>query len=128
MRKHKITKIDDKEITVRELRVRDLIELLDGTGVDPKSANILEALRTFLPKCSDLTVDDLIGMAPSEIKQVYDAFKEVNEVFFETARGLGLGNVITDLKNLIRKEFSEAFAGSFSRAMSPLKDTDIAIS
>lgn len=128
MRKHKITKIDDKEITVRELRVRDLIELLDGTGVDPKSANILEALRTFLPKCSDLTVDDLIGMAPSEIKQVYDAFKEVNEVFFETARGLGLGNVITDLKNLIRKEFSAAFADSFSRAMLPLKDTDTAIS
>jgi hypothetical protein len=128
LRKHKSIKIDDKEITVRELRVKDLIELLDRTGADPNNANLLEALRTFLPKCSDLTVDDLTGMAPSEIKQVYDAFKEVNEVFFETARGLGLGNVVADLKNSIRKEFSAAFADSFSRAMSPLKDTDTAIS
>lgn len=113
MRKHKTIKIDDHEITVKELRVKDIMELF-GTTQD--TSDILAKAEYFLPRCTEgITMDGLKAMAPSEIKTIYDAFVEVNQVFFDLAQEMGLANVMTELKVAIRKEFSEALADSLKQ-------------
>ncbi len=108
MRKIKTVKIDDREITIKELRVKDLISILEGD----ESRDVMGRVSELLPLCSSLSVDDLREMAPSEIAQIYEAFREVNAVFFDAARQMGLSEVISALKETIRTEFSEALAGS----------------
>lgn len=126
MRVRKTIKIDEKEITLKEFRVKDVIDILKDASPDAQAGNgdIVETIKKLLPICSDMTVEDLFAMAPSEIKQVYEAFKEANAVFFEVAQSLGLGSIVQELKNSIRKEFSGVLADSFSRATSTLSTTD----
>ena len=117
MRKSKIIKIDDKEITVKELRVKDILSVFDMAwqeGFDGWS----EQIQTFLPKITaGISIEDLKKMAPSEIKQIVDAAKEVNNDFLAVARTLGLGKLIGDLKKTILSDFSGLLAGSLEAVM-----------
>ena len=117
MRKSKVVKIDKQEITVRELTVRDFIELIDSVGESTTKENLGKQIATFLPKASDLTMEKAKDMAPSELKEIYEAFKEVNEVFFETAQQLGLGVLLTNVKETIMKDILELFANLFKQVM-----------
>lgn len=122
MRKHKTLKIDDKEITVKELRVKDVIDIFGDTNRD---TGLFDKAKEFLPRFTDnLTLDDLIAMAPSEIKTVYDDFKEVNAVFFDVAREMGLNNVLQELKASIQREFSGTLAASLRQAIPAPLTTD----
>jgi len=126
MRKHKTLKIDDREITVKELRVKDIIELFGEAG---ESSDVMSKIEYFLPRFTDgITVEELKEMAPSEIKSIYDTFREVNEVFFVLALGMGLAGAIEEIKQSIRREFSGALAGSLSQGMLPPLNTDTPIS
>lgn len=90
--------IDAKKITVKELIVKDMIEIkktiVGMTSFDDFMANI----DTILPYATSLTYAELIELAPSDIKVIYDKFKEVNAIFFEMAQAMGLGEVLTGLK------------------------------
>lgn len=112
MRKLKTIKIDDREITVKELRVSDIIGLF-GSGQSP---DVMSVVAEALPRCSDVTLEDLKDMAPSEIETIYEAFREVNAVFFKVAGQMGLDAILEELKASIRKEFSGALADSFRPA------------
>jgi len=111
MRKKKTIKIDDKEITIRELRVKDILEVFDSFG-EKNLSDIQGQIETFLPRVTDAKLKDLKDMAPSEITLLYDAFREVNASFFDMARSAGLDRFIADIKATILKDFSELFAGS----------------
>ena len=108
MRKIKKIKIDDREITVRELTVRELLSFFeDGESVS------LETLGKLLEVATEgLDMDSLKEMAPSEIKQVWEAFREVNAVFFDTARALGLGEAVAEIKKSLVTDFSRLLANS----------------
>lgn len=126
MRKTKLFKLDDREIIVKELRVRDIMELFGGGEETP---DMLSKLRAALPRCVDgVTLEDLQQMAPSEIKTIYEAFREINDVFFGLARQAGLSDVIEAVKQSMREEFSAVLADSLKRAMPPPSITDTAIS
>ena len=126
MRKHKTLKIDDREITVKELRVRDIMEAFSGSD---NAADFMGKLETLLPRFTDgITPADLQEMAPSEIKSIYDAFKEVNAVFFALAQEMGLAGAFAEIKEAIKREFSGALAGSLSRVMPGQLTTAIPIS
>lgn len=112
MRKIGTLKIDNREITVKELRVKDLLALLNG--VDDQETNVqslMERIEAFLPKAADIQLSELYEMAPSEIRQIYEKFKEVNAVFFETARALGLGDFLKKLKASLLQDFSVMLPG-----------------
>jgi len=126
MRKHKSIKIDDKEITVKELRVKDIVEVFSSGD---NAADLMSKLTILLPRFTDgITPEDLQEMAPSEIKSIYDAFREVNDVFFELALEMGLAGAVEEIKQSIKREFSGALAGSLSRGISVPSSTDIPIS
>lgn len=120
MRRRKTIKIDEREITVYEVRPRDVMEVGDifekeGMG---------KALMAELPRFTDLPKEDLYDMAPSELRQIYDAFMEVNSDFFDAARAVGLIKVLTDVAQQIGRQFGELVAGSLRQAMPTASITD----
>lgn len=119
MRKSKTIKIDDKEITIKELKVKDIRKLLEMPETDKDDT--MELVEKFLPVVTDLKLSDLDEMAPSELKILWEAFKEVNADFLEVTGRLGITKM---LGSLIRKHLNEAFAGLLSEAISISGTTD----
>lgn len=111
MPKCKVIKIDEKEIIVNELSVKDLLSLFDESDPEKGIEGFLGQVDEFLPRATDAKLDELKQMAPSELKLLYDAFKEVNAVFFDVARFLGLGSLLTQIKSSLVKDFGGLFAG-----------------
>ncbi|MFA5704444.1 MAG: hypothetical protein WC982_13125 [Advenella sp.] len=139
MRRSKRIKIDDREIEVLELRVKDLRalpELVSG-GLDGGLKGFEEAAGRILPLCTTLTLQDADDMAPSELRAVWGAFREVNADFFEmqakaraAAGRVGiLDDLMTAVRESVRAELSRstsAFVCSSSEGtpMPPSTDTD----
>lgn len=107
MRKTKILKIDDREITIKELTLRDIYELTDGA-----KNGILPAMNVLLAKTSSLSLEDIKDFAPSEIQILYSAFLEVNSAFFQIADQLGLKQAATRVLQQIQRDFLNSFANS----------------
>lgn len=119
MRKIKILKIDDNEITVKELRVKDIREIL-LIGERLEDGDILENIEKILPYAADIKPEELECMAPSEIKMLWEGFKEVNADFLALVERLG---IVKTLENLIRKHLTEAFADLSSTGISESGNT-----
>jgi len=110
MRKTKRIKMDDMEITVYELRVKDIRGLMDRASGENLS---LENLGDFLPVVCDLPPGKFPDLAPSEIQQIWEAFHEVNAVFFGWTAKAGIGEMIA---KQIRTSWIESFADSSKKA------------
>lgn len=104
MRKQKIIKIDDSEIKVSELRVKDIRGLIDQSGEIMDGG--IEQIEKMLPLATDLTLSQIENMAPSELQVVWDAFREVNAVFFGLVAKTG---ILETLKNSISKDLTGLF-------------------
>ena len=124
MRKFKVVKIDDREITIHELRVKDIMSVADG-----KTTDLLALIKELLPKATSLTLKEIQNMSPSELKLIYDAFKEVNEVFFGLAASLKLTSLLETLKQgaltAVQKDLSKLFADSSNGGIQEPQTTDI---
>lgn len=121
MRKRKIVKIDDREITIKELTVREIIKLGDKLGdldkgdTSEKEGTTLEVIKESLGKhlsmgVEGVTIEDMIDMAPSDLDAMYHAFKEVNKVFFVVAQQAGIADLLRSVKDTIRRDFLKSLA------------------
>lgn len=118
MRKSKNIKIDDKEITVKELRVKDILEIFNTIGQEGIE-NLGNQIQTFLPMFTkDVSLEDLESMSPSEINQIVEALKEVNSDFLSLASRLGLDKLIKNFQEAVMVDFSNLLAGSLKQAIS----------
>lgn len=107
MRLTKRVKIDNKEYTVKELTVQEVLEIAgSATSTTRTVGGMQDLIKEHLPKATDVTLEDLKMMAPSEIKLLWDAFREVNAVFFGTADSIGVTMMLSDLKSSFMKEWS----------------------
>ena len=131
----KTVKIDNAEYQFKELTVEEIIELTTGSqffsdklkGAEDKQTDeknegekkpdLEESLFDFLvplsgdlkrivEKSCDFKVEDLKKHTPSEIKQLYEAFEEVNKSFFDTIKVLGITEALTTIKEVILDNFS----------------------
>jgi len=106
-------------VTVHELTVRQIIDLINEEQSDPSDQKSLGDFGKFvsrnLGKATTLSLEQAKDMAPSELKKVYVAFKEVNETFFEVAREAGLLNLLNELKKALVEDFSKLLVGSLKR-------------
>lgn len=118
MRQRKTIKIDDKEITLAELTVEEILEFQDGLSSDDDSIDsFLGMIKTLLPKITkDVTVEDLKKMAPSEIETLVEGFKEVNAPFLRGAAWAGLGDLLAELRKAIMADFLKLLASSPKQA------------
>lgn len=91
----KTVTIGDKDVTVRELsvqEVRNLIRRVEQGEPTAMDLQLADALGDFLfpdvrvrdmLEMTNATADDLEAMFPSELRELGDACKEVNSHFFE---------------------------------------------
>jgi hypothetical protein len=130
MRKTKRFQIDNREITVKELLVKEIISLgqeLVGEkdengktvgGLDPTVAGFTDFLERHLTLAVEgIGVQDLTEMAPSDLGLIFDEFKKVNNTFFELAQHLGANKMLSDLGKLMQTEFSNLLADLSKQAM-----------
>ena len=97
MRKTKTIKIDNVEITIKELTVRQIWALFqqdEGQAPDPMAR--LDQLLTWC--CPELSRDKAMDLAPSELRLVWEAFESVNADFLEIAKKMGLGAVLDTMQ------------------------------
>lgn len=124
MRKTASFKIDgyDRSFEVYELTIRMIIDLMQDEKLT--SANLtLSDFReyfgdTVLPAVANITMEDVIDMAPSDLKDIWDKFKEVNATFFELARQMGLESILEDLRRAIIEDSLKLLAPSLSAVTS----------
>jgi predicted nucleic acid-binding OB-fold protein len=102
----------EKSFTVNELTIKEIISLmqedtLGGKGDNLDLAKLKENFETrLLPLCSNIKMSDLEDMAPSELKLVWEKFKEVNSDFFVIARKAGADKILARLKEALIADFS----------------------
>lgn len=112
MRITKAIKIDDKEITLRELTIEELLFLCSQAGwisevpglkfEKEKKLPLQEVAIQFL---SDLKVSDLYTFAPSDIEKLYTQILEVNKVTFSVLKYIGINGIIEEIKSNLVNSF-----------------------
>ena len=116
MRKERKFKIEghDKTIEVYELSVRQIINFMEDDSLGDLSLPALKSLFSdkLLPLGSNLSYDELVEMYPSEIKECWEKFREVNASFFEGLEVMGLTNIVNTVKQAIIKDFSNLLVNS----------------
>ena len=119
MRRTTTFKMDDKEVVVYELKVRDYKELLGkfGGNIEMTPALFLENFSEIMPKATNLSMEDILDMAPSEIMVIYENFKECNETFFGLLDKIGLGTMLDSLKEALKSDLSKAFVKPYNTAI-----------
>lgn len=116
MRKQKTFKIEgiDKSFEVKELRVKEILGLIDDEALGDLSLPALRDLLSgrLLQLCSNIEYTELENMTPSEIGECVKHFREVNASFFVGADLLGLTEIIENLKRALLNDFSRLLANS----------------
>jgi hypothetical protein len=119
MRKTKKFQIDGhaKGFEVKELTVKQIVSIAqDNLFNTEKDLGLLELLELvendIAGSCSNITREDVMEMTPSEVKQIWNHFSEVNDSFFVILKNLGLEKVADNLWRSLLKDFSEIAAGS----------------
>ena len=101
MRKKQTIRLNEKLITVRGLKLKEIEQIFYRARVDIDRLEqnpLQDIFQDFLSRCSNVSLEDLLSMTPSEIKTLYQAFKKVNGVFFKVGRDMGLSGVLQDFK------------------------------
>ena len=126
MRKRKVIKIDDREITVKELTTEQILGMIEGE--QDSIGDLKNKALELYPDIIDIPLKDLKKMAPSEIKEIYDGFREVNAVFFDVARFVSKNSLTRELLKKIQSallaDFGHLFVDSLKPGTQEPSDTD----
>ncbi len=109
--------LNDKEITVKELTVGEILDLMQSEGdADDSLTAFGRKADSFLQVSCGLALEDLKAFAPSQIKMLYEKFREVNQAFFDLARTLRaqemLAGIGEELKRSLASDFRELLSAS----------------
>jgi len=127
----------EKKFEIREFTIGELLTLLDsagsGSGEDGKQDDSIESFaelfnEKFLPLVSNITMEDLLGMTPSEIEYIWEKFQKVNKSFFRMARTMNLNSIANQMRDAIIEDFGKWLASSSSLGTTELPNTDTATS
>lgn len=102
----------EKQITVYELTVKQIIEFMQKDIKDTSLFGFKNQIEDLIPLASNLTMEEVYGMAPSEIKTIWNNFREINNTFFEMSQQLGLTSLLGDLKQAIIEDFGKVLVDS----------------
>jgi len=122
MRKKAFVKLEidenkSEEIAIYELRVRDILEIGEEIMTMGRDAQQWEAFVTrWLPRCVSIDYERFLDFAPSELMQIKNTFMEVNESFLSILEGLGMGEMLEQLKESFRADWKQSFVSSSAPA------------
>lgn len=83
MVKTSTVKIGKRQVMVRELTLREVRDLM---LTPPRE--IVEGVASLLAACTDITTEELMDYAPSELQPLIDTILEINADFFAQAEML----------------------------------------
>lgn len=116
MRQRETITIGDKEITIKELKVKEILFLCCEAGwipslpdVDLKNEENLPLYELGLSFVSDLTNKDFLNLAPSDLKKLYDVFMDVNKTTISVAKHLGLDKIVENMKGRLVSIFASKY-------------------
>lgn len=133
MRRTLEVKIDKSVYTVRELTVKEIIGVFNKSQDNSQDANATDSISFLqgeldnmlkLAIVEDVELEEFLTYTPSDLRQLYDAFHEVNEVFFDIAGRVGMGELLDRIIESIRMQFSEVLVSSLSPATQTALTTD----
>lgn len=112
-----------KDIIVYELTVKKVYEVINGLAGIPTVNSLLIKANEWLPSMTDLKTDEItdLDLAPSDLKTIFDAFQEVNAVFFDLLKSSGLFDVIG---TALRDEVKTRFGSELQKASVPSSSED----
>jgi hypothetical protein len=125
-------KIGEKTVSVYELTVKDIKKLwqdLTGSSEQTKDMPMFsneQILRDHWDKCvHGIKLEETDELAPSELKLVYDAFSEVNAIFFDLTLKLeGENPFLKSLRAAILNDLMLRFAVLSAEATKESGTTD----
>jgi hypothetical protein len=120
MRKSKIVDVGGKQIEVREITLREALDLKDRFS---NVNDVRDLLADVAARWTSVTLDDLIDLAPSELKALWLAFQDVNGDFFAAAQWLGLDQTVIGIVNQMRKALRNSTLGFVGLATDPPPST-----
>jgi len=108
----------EKSFTVYELTVKQIMDLMQQDIQDTTLTGLTAQFESFLPLASDIKLPQLYDMTPSDIKIIWERFKEVNDTFFVVSQQAGLGDLLGALKKAIVEDFGKLLVSSSKQDMS----------
>lgn len=127
MRKKKEFDFNNQIFFIEELRVEDILNLLNLEGGFFLN-DFKKLFHDFLPKFTNLTLSDILPLAPSELSELYKIFKEVNSDFFNAFKSLGIGDylngILQELKKTALQDLSAMYADSSKKDTQGSGNTD----
>ena len=120
MRKQKSIELDDgRTVTIKEIKVFQVVKVLSSEGEDWGAK-----FEKLLPMTTaDITVEELGDLYPSEQEEIWKAFEEVNSVFFNKVRAVGLDGKIKEALQIMADEFLRNYAVLLKQGMAQQQET-----
>lgn len=88
----KVINISGQEVTVNEMKVKDVRKLQKLVGDEKSEMSVFELVeKHILPSCVQ-GLKDIDELSISDAVKLWEAFKEVNQSFLQIARTLQSGN------------------------------------
>lgn len=118
MQKVKTVQIGKQSFTLKELNTRAVWELMNNEqGAGEPGAGFHERVSALLAMaCPELNKEALLDLYPSEIKELWVAFEEVNADFLEVVRQFGMDRALIEAVRGVVKTSIEQFACSLPMA------------
>jgi hypothetical protein len=115
MQKIKIVQFEKKSFTIKELNMRAVWDLVNST--QDGEGNFSDRFQQLLVMaCPELGKEVLLDLYPSEIKELWDAFEEVNAAFLGVVRQVGLDRALIEAVTEVVKTSIAHFACSLPPA------------
>jgi len=134
MRRTEKFKLNDEEIEVKELTGTDMLMLFDLFQKNKASLfdreTIIKNIDVLLPLATTIKKDALLKLAPSEMEEIWNKFKEVNSVFFSKTdwimSKLQLNELWVQIRSTLVSYFLEQYSHLLEKALEGAKIGDTA--
>lgn len=128
--------VSGKKVTVYEMTVKDIKRLwADLTGDSPETKDTPvfsneKIMNEHWDKCiHGIKISETEDLAPSELKLIYDAFTEVNAIFFDLSLKLeGENPFLISFRGAVLKDLMLRFVAFSKEGTQGSGDTDTASS
>lgn len=102
---------EGKKVVLKELVLQDILDIMDDIDENNvQTEDLLAIANKHLDKAVNLKIENFLKIPPSEIKEIYEDFKEVNSVFFEVAGWMGGGKILARAKEALERDLSKLYA------------------
>lgn len=118
MRKTKLITINEKDITVKEMRNRDWKTLYDTLNTKDGIKATMEDFKEYLKLFSETNFvgfgyEEFLDLTPSEAEEVVTAWREVNAAFLGRIETLGIKKIFEGVMGVIHGAIVRDFARLF---------------